>query len=362
MILPPIQQALLLLLRQGLWNRQEDGSALFPLDDLQWNEIYHQAKKQTVQGIVFDGINLLPADCMPPRSLLLRWMVEVDSFERMNRHHKAILNGLQQTYAQSPVIPFVLLKGLNVADFYPHPGHRLLGDIDLWFGNEEQTEESILRMEALGLPVHRGGKGESSCVINGVLIEHHSYLIDLHSPLLRKEIRRWEAEVFAQSEGTLPPIANQLLLSTHILKHLINEGIGLRQLCDVVMTFNALHQEIDGAELERISHQWHILRWNRLLYALLVKYLGMPVEQLPFNTNTCPDKLMQEVMASGNFGQGDERYGERPEGTWANKQYTLKRIFHKIHLSLGYAGGETFWWLTELAGARLKELIKGKGT
>lgn len=358
MISASLQKAFMILLRQGLWNRQEDCAAFFPLDGNEWNEIRDMAKKQTVQGIIYDGIRLLPADYMPPRALLLSWTVEVDTLERVNRQHRGILKGLQQVYSQPPSIPFLLLKGIGTADFYPFPGHRMAGDIDLWFGNESQTEQANLRMEELGLPVKRGGNGESSCLINGVLIEHHSRLIELHNPFLQKDIRQWEARIFAGSQGKLPVEANHLLLSTHILKHLINEGIGLRQLCDVAMTFHALHAVTDKDELERLCRQWHIYRWNQLLYALLVKYLGMPADQLPFSTHVCPDKLMQEVLESGNFGHGDERYGERPAGKWANKRYTLKRIFHKMHLSLGYAFDETFWWLAGLTFARIKELAR----
>ena len=68
------------------------------------------------------------------------------------------------------------------------------------------------------------------------------------------------------------------ILSTHILKHLINEGIGLRQLCDIAMAFNALHSVTNKNELECICRKWHIHRWNRLLYALLIKYLGVPAD------------------------------------------------------------------------------------
>lgn len=104
----------------------------------------------------------------------------------------------------------------------------------------------------LGLPVKRGANGEASCLINRVLVEHHSRLIELHNPFLQKKIRQWEAGVFTNSQGKLPSEANHLLLSTHILKHLINEGIGLRQLCDIAMAFNALHSVTNKNELECI--------------------------------------------------------------------------------------------------------------
>ena len=357
MISAPLQKAFMLLLRQGLWDRQEDCSALFPLDEKEWNEIHSMARKQS---IIYDGIRLLPTEAVPPRKVLLGWMVEVDTLERVNRQHRETIKALQQIYVQSPSIPFLLLKGIGTADFYPHPEHRIAGDIDLWFGNKTQTEQANQRMEKLGLPVKRGTNGEASCLINRVLIEHHSRLIELHNPFLQKEIRQWEAGVFTNSQGKLPSEANHLLLSTHILKHLINEGIGLRQLCDIAMAFNALHSVTNKNELECICRKWHIHRWNRLLYALLIKYLGVPADLLPFSTSLCPDKLMQEIWESGNFGHRDERYGERPTGKWANKRYTLKRIFHKMHLSLGYAFDETFWWLAGLALLRFKEMIKKK--
>ena len=124
MISAPLQKAFMLLLRQGLWDRQEDCSALFPLDEKEWNEIHSMARKQTVQGIIYDGIRLLPTEAVPPRKVLLGWMVEVDTLERVNRQHRETIKALQQIYVQSPSIPFLLLKGIGTADFYPHPHSR----------------------------------------------------------------------------------------------------------------------------------------------------------------------------------------------------------------------------------------------
>ena len=67
------------------------------------------------------------------------------------------------------------------------------------------------------------------------------------------------------------------------------------------MAFNALHSVTNKNELECICRKWHIHRWNRLLYALLIKYLGVPADLLPFSTSLCPDKLMQEIWESGNL-------------------------------------------------------------
>ena len=216
MISAPLQKAFMLVLRQGLWDRQEVCSALFPLDEKEWNEIHSMARKQTVQGIIYDGIRLLPTEAVPPRKVLLGWMVEVDTLERVNRQHRETIKALQQIYVQSPSIPFLLLKGIGTADFYPHPEHRIAGDIDLWFGNKTQTELANQRMEKLGLPVKRETNGEASCLINRVLIEHHSRLIELHNPFLQKEIRQWEAGLYQQPRQTSERSESSITFHPHI--------------------------------------------------------------------------------------------------------------------------------------------------
>lgn len=358
MLTPRLQNAFLLLLRQGLWGKKEDAQSLFPLTPQEWVSIQDMAVKQTVQGIVYDGISLLDSSLQPPRPLLIQWTVGIDTLERMNKQQNAMLDVLYTLYRteDGQPLPYQVLKGQSIARFYRNPLHRLCGDIDIYFGNKEQTEKANQAIEKRGVPVERGNFGESNYTLNGVLVEHHSHLIDLRYK--QKEIQQWEAEKFRKGGNTPEPVANHLLLSTHILKHLINEGIGLRQLCDVAMTLVALDKVTDKNELRLTSRRWKIYRWNKLLYALVVKYIGMPEQYLPFPTDANPDRLMQEIWASGNFGHGDERYGNRPEGKWQSKWHTWKIISNKFHLSAVYAPYATVAWLSELIGIRIKELFK----
>lgn len=362
MISSKLCNALLLLLRQGLWEQKEDTAGLFPLSPDEWQQVYGMARKQTVQGIVYDGINLLDPSLFPPRPLLLQWIGEIDMVERKNHIQSALLEALYHLFDGRSAPAFRLLKGQGLAAFYRKPLHRVCGDLDLWFDGEEKMEAACHFLEQRGVPVHRGGNGDASCVLNGVLVELHSRLIELHSPFMQQALAAYEHKAFASSRHVPEAVANHLLQSTHILKHLINSGIGLRQLCDVAMSLAALHEETDGKELKKLSKRWHIYRWNRLLYSLPVKYLGMPARYLPFPAGQNPDRLMEEIWKTGNFGHGDERYGNRPQGKWANKRYTLKQITGKMHLSLEYAAHETCWWLAGLSAARIKELFYKKDT
>lgn len=354
------KQLFLLLLRQGMWGKQEELPACFPLHPLDWQAIYAMSIKQTVQGIIYDGICLLPKAYQPPRPIMIHWTIDIDHIERRNRQQHQTIALLRDLFHKEPQIPFQILKGQSIAAFYPHPEHRFCGDIDVYLGNPTQTEKANQRIEQLGITIQRGQDNDAVYFFNGDVLEHHSILIELRQTGIKKDLRQWEMEVFTQGENQPIPIANHLQLSTHLLKHFINEGIGIRQLCDAAVTLNALAQQTDGKELEHLCKAWNIFHWTRLVYSLLVKYLGLPEAVLPFPCNINPDQLMDEVWESGNLGQGDTRYGNRPEGKWKSKWHTWRIVSNKFHLSLRYAPRETWSWLSQLGQKRIKELINHK--
>lgn len=352
------KEAFMQLLRQGLWEKQEENNNIFPLSAEEWQTLYEMSIVQTVQGIIYDGIRYLSPEHRPPRQLLLRWVAQIDIMERRNKQQISTQEIINQIFTTQPAIKYQILKGQGIAAHYPNPLHRHCGDIDLYFCGDEETEKANRRIESLGIMVTRGKGGESSYILNNVEIEHHSHLLDLNNPLLKKEQKQWERERFATIDIIPTPIANHLLISTHILKHWIDLGIGLRQLCDAAIMLKALHEQTDKEELRHTLRKFNILSWSKLLYSLLNKHIGLPKEYLPFRCNANPDAMMEEIWESGNFGHGDTRYGKRPEGKWKSKMHTLKIVSNKLHISLRYATSETLWWLALLAYTRAKEICR----
>lgn len=82
-------------------------------------------------GLVVDGIEGLPADVRPERSLMMSAIGRVCGIERSNGVAKDVLGSLLAEYRSAGVEP-VLMKGLGVGDRYPCPDHRACGDIDLF--------------------------------------------------------------------------------------------------------------------------------------------------------------------------------------------------------------------------------------
>ena len=67
------------------------------LKDLDWNEVYHLAQEQTVQGVVLSGLEELRAkgiELSAPKVLLLQWIGEVQMIEQRNKEMIAFISEL----------------------------------------------------------------------------------------------------------------------------------------------------------------------------------------------------------------------------------------------------------------------------
>lgn len=367
-----IKEAFFLLVRQGLWEKAENFSEkLFPLSDEEWHSVYIHSRRQSVQGVVYDGVMLLPDRFLPSKQLLLKWISDVDQWERINRLHIQMLCSLVKFFSSEPQIHFEIIKGLAISCYYPKPLHRICGDIDVYCGNPEAVKTAASKLEKAGVYVKYGGNDDASFMINHVITELHPELIELHNPFIINELRAWEKKVFQKASSSLKPVyndieipvpipeAHHILVSTHILKHLLAEGVGLRQLCDAAILLRGLHKETDKTELERLCRKFGIYKWSCLLYSFLSEHLGLPEEYLPFIKHYPTEDLFTEVWESGNMGFYDARKGERPQGKWKNKIYTVKQIIRKGKLFLKYAPAETFWWPVLLTIRRIKEIFVG---
>lgn len=348
-----IKQDFFYLLQLGLWGETtEKREILFSVED--WRIIFQIATKQTVEGIIFDGIQLLPYEQQPPKSILIPWFLTVEKIEQENKHQQEQLDEILRFFLQNN-LSFILQKGQGIAKLYRNRYHRICGDYDLWFGTEEKTEEANKVIEQIGIKVERGFKADSIYNWFGTPAEHHFRLVELSNPLKEKELRNWELDVFNNSKFVPQPCANLLLQITHILKHQLNEGIGMRQICDLAVSLTSL--DYDKKELESLCRKYGVYRWTKLLVSLIHQVLGVPQEKLPFPCSYNADVLINEIWEAGNFGHDDTRFGNRPEGKWASKLYTVKIIWQKMKLFFYYVPEESFWWTSRLVWVRIKETL-----
>jgi len=366
------------------------------LKEADWKELYAIAKKQCLVGVLFDGIKKLPAEHVGmEKELLLQWMAESQMLEKANvRLNDAAIQVSE--WFRKKGFRTCILKGQGNALMYPNPYSRTPGDIDIWVEGGDKRVISFVR----SISPH-----EKACYhhiefpsYKGVEVEVHyrpSFLLCFwHNRKLQKYYERVKEEQFShrvmlgeQGEIAIPTVEFNLIFQlTHIYAHLMNEGIGLRQLLDyyyVLCDFYKVYQNFSnpsvslskgsstfspspsssgsgdvtallGARnryaLRLADHQRSTpdcAGWDRLgvlqkelkelglwkfaggIMYIMQEVFGMPVSRLIVPPNEKYGKfVLNEVLEAGNFGKHDERncFGRSQLG------HNLQRVYRDMRL------------------------------
>lgn len=328
-----IQRSLLSLLRLGLWGAAEKFS-FSPLSPPQWEDLYKYASMHTVEGVVYDAFKHMPANLLPPRELMLKWTVRVDQIERHYKKMNAFIAEQLGMFNKHGIEP-MLLKGQGVAACYRIPEHRICGDVDWYFKEKNQYVAANTLFNNLGVKVSSMAGFSSEYVWQGIVVEHHQKMFDIHNPFARRYLQNLETDFYRRRvqqdvQGTtlfLPaPMLMILQVNAHILKHLLSFGLGIRQLCDSSRVYCEFHNEIDGPELQAVYRRLGILKWIDLLHVILVKYIGLPKQYLPFELSEKveADWMMDEIWRSGNFGFYDSGREQAAKRIWSNIKKYMK--------------------------------------
>lgn len=387
-----------MLLRAGLWGRNPMEEEFPRLGEEEWEQVFNMSGRQTVSGIVFDGICRLPDEFQPSQAAFAKWVVATDRIERSNERMNAILKELTGIFVSGGLRP-VLQKGQGVAALYPTPLHRECGDIDFYFPegldngrllslSKQRTmnDKAVELVKSHGIKVETMPDGSQSYEWKGIEIEQHPTIVDLCSPAARKWIPELDEEPgyvpsdLAEGLRVPSPELNALLLNSHILKHTLGKGIGLRQMCDLAMEYHRICT--DGRKVEcggRIFSLYKragILKWSRLLHSFLVGVIGLPEEELPYSEKVVSYRpLFRIVEDGGNFGQHRGRSsegvghfgrlsdrngsaastGSRDRSTGRRKIETAGMFLRRAGFSMRFAPQEAFWTFMELTKGQFRK-------
>ncbi len=291
------------------------------IDGGEWAAIYALSRKHSLLGVVFDGVSRMPDGCRPPRELTLKWFAECRRIEKLNTMVDDNVAGLTAAMARHG-FRTCILKGQGNALMYPDPRRRIPGDIDVWL---EGTPRDIISF------VKRVRPDSTLCYhhadfppYKGTEVEVHYRPCFMQNMLYNRRLQHWftrmAAEQFANEVtiGGRPvavptPVFNAVYQLTHIYNHLFNEGIGLRQLLDyhyVMMAFGrGLSDDGRSAFASTIRHLGLYGFAGAVMYVLR-EVFATPAEALPVPADVRRGRfVLAEVLAGGNFGQYDERYG-----------------------------------------------------
>lgn len=305
------QLQLLELLKAGLTKEKPDGELFVGAD---WKKLYNMAFEQSVVAVVFDGICLLQKDYMPPLKMKMQMISTVQSIENTNNMMNSLSAELTSILEDLGTKP-VMMKGQAFATEYPNPLHRQSGDIDLFFRSEPENIAVKEWAQKNAEPDNKINDKDYPFHWKGVEVESHFLLCmmynkknnDLLQSIIRKEFEE-NAPVFVDVCGkkieTVPPTLNVLHQIIHISYHFLNEGIGLRQFCDLALYLRNHADEIDYDRLKRYLSELGFGKLTSMYGHLLNRYLGVDANIIPFEFSDKYFSLLADcIFTGGNFGK-----------------------------------------------------------
>ena len=323
-------------LRFSIGSESEIPGSLIEAD---WKELYRIAQKQCLVGILFDGIQRLPSsDEGISRDLLLQWMVQSKMLEKTNVRLNDAAFRVSEWFRKKG-FRTCILKGQGIALMYPNPYSRTPGDIDIWVEGGDKRVISFVR----SISPH-----EKACYhhiefpsYKGVEVEVHyrpSFLLCFwHNRKLQKYYERVKEEQFShrvmlgeQGEIAIPTVEFNLIFQlTHIYAHLMNEGIGLRQLLDYYYVLISDDLSLIRDRVQKELKELGLWKFAGVIMYIMQEVFDMPASRLIVPPNEKYGKfVLNEVLEAGNFGKHDERnrFGRSKLG------HNLQRVYRDMRL------------------------------
>ena len=300
------EQILLTLIKQSLFHIPTE----IP-ENVDWEEVYREAKEQAIQGLVNKCISR-----------------EVES-EGQNQYYHIISTFVRILVAQRELVQLLsehdiscaILKGSAAAVYYPAPYHRTMGDVDIIVPQEYYDTAADLMVRNGYKPVIHGDEPSKRHLIyqkNGIVFELHHHFsyekIDVESYIIDGLQHTENAQIMSYSFPMLPPLANGLVLLIHMWQHL-QLGLGLRQVIDWMLYVDkVLDDEFWEKEFGPVAKELGIDMLAITATRMCQIYLGLSdkITWCQCAEEKLCEGLMNILLSSGNFGrkQADERLVE----------------------------------------------------
>lgn len=211
--------------------------------------------------------------------------------------------------------PFVILKGMAAASYYPNPMLRSLGDIDFLIDPSyiEEIEELLSR---------NGYKNWDRDHICHVVFTKCDAHLEMHFEIAGipygksgEIVREFMTDavkhsVTAEFDGWSFPapedIYHGLIILLHMQHHMLGEGLGLRHICDWACYIQKTQDKPFWNELLDLFQKIGILTYAKVISKICAMYFHIECPEWAEDADEelCRD-VMEDILTGGNFGRKD---------------------------------------------------------
>lgn len=314
-----------------------------------WQQLYDMAKKQSLVGICFAGVQKLVEQQQAPEEMLyLTWMGMAAKIQQRNEVVNKQCVELQERL-MSMGYQSCIIKGQS-----NHPAYgslamlRQSGDIDIWIeGGRERVVELVNKI----CPTKKIHETHAELdVFQDTEVEAHyrpglirdfcrnirlqKFFHDNAEACFTNKVKISAGEIVA---GT--PRFNAVQQLLHIYHHLFDGGIGLRQVMDYHYVLCSLPTE-ERKDVMCTLKSLGVKRFIGALMYVLQEVFGMERSLMLCEPNGQDGAfLLSEIIQAGNFGHYDERNKK------FNMQSYWQNFFGIIGRNLSYVRFAPWDWL-----------------
>ena len=303
----------------------------------EWGELYAMAKKQSLVGVCFVGVQKLVEQRQElPEMLYFTWLGMAGKIQQRNEVVNRQCVELQKRLSADGFRSYIM-KGQYVATLYGEhlAALRQSGDIDVYL---EGGLDKVLAYARTFGEVKKVNELEMSVpVFSETEVEFH------YRPfIMRNPFKNCKLQVFFDNcaernfsnriklsvvDSTSSPtksleimaptiVFNLVHQMVHTYHHFITEGVGLRQLMDYYFVIQASNAD-DVFECQKMVESLGLNRFASALMWVLMHVFGLKVEQALWAPCEKDGRLLlDEILMSGNFGHTDERAKDIQTSRW----------------------------------------------
>ena len=304
------------------------------ISDEEWEQVYETARRQSLLGIIFYGIQRLPME-KPKRQLLLKWYSVSENIRLSNQKANNAVVKSVALFRKSGFRACVL-KGLGNSLNYPDPYIRTSGDIDMWVEGGDKKVLDFVRATCPCSEFMYHHVEFKKC--DGIEVEVHYRPSFMNSLIHNWRMQRWFEQIADEQfrhEVELPDGVGKVCVPTngfnriyqmaHISNHFFHEGIGLRQILDYYFVLRQGFTEEERKHDEQLLKDFGLYKIASAVMFVLKEILDLEPELMIVPANAKVGQfLLDELLQSGNFGRYDDRMSHAQKALTKNLQ-RLKR-------------------------------------
>ena len=310
----------------------------------EWETLYRMAESQAVLGICFIGVKRTKeTQTGMPGHLFLQWLSRTAKIQQRNEDMDKQTAEVW-SLLNNAGLDCAVLKGQGVAELYGSTNETLgmlrqSGDVDVWVkGGFDVVNDFVQNTQPTNdIAYHRFHYN----MYADTEVELHHRPTLMRNLFDDRRLQRWcdsfGADTFVMTgKGFAVPSFefNRIFILTHIYRHFLFEGVGLRQVMDYYYVLKSVPAELRVKVMD-ILDGFHMGKFAAAMMWVMGHVFGMGEEYMICQPEEKEGRfLLEEIMQMGNFGKEDKRY----KGNKKMKRFAR----HWFHLLVHYPS-EVVW-------------------